>query len=510
MTTYALRRLPYICMGLIYLPPTAITDWNTLSTDKQKFGRDVLLSGIATCVRSLRVFLFLPLLTHSLDEIQLGLWEQIMVGIGLAIPWVSLQLPGALVRFLPGTKELEQQRDITYSIFFLAIACSITLALVFGFCFYLALADTRWAPLRPVLPIVLALIISSTCLESVRTYFRALRYMVRHSAISIAQYFGELMLVTYALLETNNIAEGLLALLAIRSTLSIIGAFTIARQLGFAWPHFTNIRAYLKFSIPLIPNSALYRLFDAGDRYLLAHFLNHAAVGVYFVSYTAASFFTTLVSPIHLVLLPALAELWNDGNKEKIGEYISDIIRYTTILSLPFMVLAILIPAEILTVFTASSYVESAHYIPILALGFLAFSLGVPGDHLLVAAGKTHVLFAINSAMVVTNLAMNVILIPRIGIGGAAFSTLAGHVIYALTVLILANRIISFTIPWRSLMLSLFYAITMGYLLITMKPYLPIIFATILSGMTYLFLCFATNLLGKREWYYLRQIVKKG
>jgi O-antigen/teichoic acid export membrane protein len=105
---------------------------------------------------------------------------------------------------------------------------------------------------------------------------------------------------------------------------------------------------------------------------------------------------------------------------------------------------------------------------------------------------------------------MNVILIPRIGIGGAAFSTLAGHVIYALTVLILANRIISFTIPWRSLMLSLFYAITMGYLLITMKPYLPIIFATILSGMTYLFLCFATNLLGKREWYYLRQIVKKG
>jgi O-antigen/teichoic acid export membrane protein len=501
--------LPYNDGGLTYLSPTAITEWNTLPTAKQKFGRDVLLSSIATCVRSLRIFLFLPVLTHSLDEVQLGLWEQVMVGIGLAIPWVSLQLPGALVRFLPGVKDPKQQREITYSLFFLAITCSIALALIFGFCFYLLLADTRWEPLRPMFPAVLALIVMSTCLESIRAYFRALRYMVHHSTISIAQYFGELMLVAYTLLKTNSLADGLLALLVIRSALSIIGAFSITRQLGFSWPHFTNARAYLKFSIPLIPNSALYRLFDAGDRYLLAHFLNHAAVGVYFVSYTAASFFTTIVSPVHLVLLPALAELWNNGDKDKIGEYISDIIRYTAILSLPFMALAILIPAEILTVLTSSTYVESAQFVPILALGFLAFSLGVPGDHLLVAAGKTHVLFFVNSAMVIANLAMNIILIPRIGISGAALSTLAGHLIYALTVLFLARRIVSFTIPWRSLITSLLNAIVMGYLLVATQSYFPTIFAVLLSGMTYLLLCFITDLLGRREWLYLRQLLNR-
>jgi O-antigen/teichoic acid export membrane protein len=503
------ERLPYNDGGLTYLSPTAITEWNTLPTAKQKFGRDVLLSGIATCVRSLRIFLFLPVLTHSLDEVQLGLWEQVMVGIGLAIPWVSLQLPGALVRFLPGVKDPKQQREITYSLFFLAITCSIALALIFGFCFYLLLADTRWEPLRPMFPAVLALIVMSTCLESIRAYFRALRYMVHHSSISIAQYFGELMLVAYTLLKTNSLADGLLSLLVIRSALSIIGAFSITRQLGFSWPHFTNTRAYLKFSIPLIPNSALYRLFDAGDRYLLAHFLNHAAVGVYFVSYTAASFFTTIVSPVHLVLLPALAELWNNGDKEKIGEYITDIIRYTTILSLPFIALAILVPTEILAIFTSGAYVESARYIPILALGFFAFSLGVPGDHILVAAGKTHVLFITNSAMVLANLVMNLILIPRIGIAGAALSTLAGHTIYALTMLILAKRIAPFAIPWRHLLIATLNTAALAIALVVAMPYFPLVISIAACGIIYVLLCFFTGVLDKREWNFMCQLIYK-
>lgn len=432
-----------------------------------------------------------------------------MVGIGLAIPWVSLQLPGALVRFLPGVKDPRQQRDITYSIFFLALLFSILLAVIIGFGFYLALANTRWEALRSVLPIILALIVSSTCLESVRAYFRALRSMVRHSTISIAQYFGELLLVAYTLLATNNIAEGLLALLTIRTILSIIGAFSITRQLGFAWPHFTNARIYLKFSIPLIPSSALYRLFDAGDRYLLAHFLNHAAVGVYFVSYTAASFFTTIISPIHLVLLPALAELWNEDNKEKIGEYMADIIGYTAILSLPFMAFAILIPTELLSMLTSEAYAESAHYLPILALGFLAFSIGVPGDHLLVAAGKTHVLFLINGAMVLANLTMNILLIPRIGISGAALSTLAGHLIYALTVLVLARQIVSFAIPWRSLFMASFNTIAMGTILVITKPHLHLVISIAASSITYVILCFATGVLGKREWNFICQLMDK-
>jgi hypothetical protein len=88
-------------------------------------------------------------------------------------------------------------------------------------------------------------------------------------------------------------------------------------------------------------------------------------------------------------------------------------------------------------------------------------------------------------------------------------STLAGHLIYALTVLFLARRIVSFTIPWRSLITSLLNAIVMGYLLVATQSYFPTIFAVLLSGMTYLLLCFITDLLGRREWLYLRQLLNR-
>jgi O-antigen/teichoic acid export membrane protein len=480
-----------------------------VQTAKQKFGRDVLLSSVATGVRLLRHVLILPVLTHSLDEIQLGLWEQIMVGVALLIPWVSLQLPGALVRFLPGVEDIEQRREITYSICLLAFVSSIVLASLLGLALHFSLPLSRWSPLLPVLPLITALTVASTGIESIRAYFRALRQIITHSALSIAQYFGELTLIAYALLGSGDIAVGLWALLAIRSLLFVLGSFCIIRQLGLSLPSFAHIRAYLNFSIPLIPTSALYRFFDAGDRYLLAHFLGHASVGIYYISYTAASFFTTLASPLHLVLLPALAELWNSGQKGKIAEYISDIIGYTTLLSLPLLVFTLVLPREILQLITPDAYGESARYLPILALGFFAFCLGVPGDHLLVASGRTRLLFYINSAMVTINIILNLVLIPRIGISGAAYSTLAGHLLYSLTVLTLTQRITNFSLPWRSIALTLFHAVLMGFILILIKPHLPPLAAAVISGATYILLCIITSLFGRREWDFLRQILQR-
>ena len=480
-----------------------------LPTAKHRFGRDVLLSGIASGVRSLRHFLFLPVLTYGLDEIQLGLWELLMVSVGLAIPWISLQLPGAIVRFLPGVEEPRDQREIAYALFFLALGSSVLLAVLWGIGGRYALADTPWSPLRPLLPIVVVLAIATTGLESVRSFFRARRLILHHTGVGIAQYFGELVLVGYALWYGSGLSAGLWAMLAIRAILLTIGAAIVIRQLGWHRPSFARWREFLCFSIPLIPNSALYRLFDFSDRYLLAHFLGTAAVGTYFVSYTAASFFATLTAPLHLVLLPTIAEFWNRGDREQIAVYLREAVHYTLIASLPALVTAVLLPTELLALVTPASYNEAAHSLSILALGFFAFSLGVPADHLLVAAGRTRVLFAVNSTMLVGNVVLNILLITRLGIPGAAIATLAGHLIYALATLILARRIIPFAIPWRTIFFAGANAFLMGVLIWSAKPHLHPLLSLAGGALLYFLLSLPTKLLGAREWHYLRGLLAK-
>jgi O-antigen/teichoic acid export membrane protein len=473
---------------------------------KHKFGRDVLLSSLATATRVLRHLMIIPVLTHGLDQIQLGLWEQVMVGIALAIPWLTLQLPGALVRFLPGVVG-DRRRDIAYSLFLLSLISSSMLCLVLVFFFSFIIEQTRWNALAPMLPLIGALAIITACLDSVRAYFRALRQMLRHSTLSIAQYFGELVLIGYVLLESSDITMGLWTLLAIRAVLMVSGALSVTHQLGWAWPSFAESRIFLRYSIPLIPNSAFYRVFEAGDRYLIAYFLGHAAVGVYYVSYTAASVFATIAAPVHLVLLPTLAELWDNGQKGEIAEYLNAIIRYTTILSLPILVFVVLIPGQLLSILTPEAYGEAARYLPILSLGFLAFSLGVPADHLLLAAGKTRILFVINSAMALANIILNFALIPVIGIAGAALSTLAGHLLYSLAVHILAKRIITYHLPWHSLLLAVFCASLMAVLLHFATGHMPLFLAAGISLLAYFLLCIATRLLGHQEWQYLRRLI---
>ena len=57
--------------------------------------------------------------------------------------------------------------------------------------------------------------------------------------------------------------------------------------------------------------------------------------GTMYSSYTAASFFATLTAPLHLVLLPTIAEFWNRGDREQIAVYLREAVHYTLIASLP-------------------------------------------------------------------------------------------------------------------------------------------------------------------------------
>ena len=481
---------------------------STLKTAKHQFGRDVLLSSFATGARWLRYFLALPVLTHSLDQVQLGLWEQVIVGINIVIPWVSLQLPGALVRFLPGLTDTKKQRDTTYALLFLTLAYSILLTLIFSLIFRAIFSESNWSPLVALLPSVSLLIIMTTCVDYVRSYFRARRQMVLHSTHATIQYFGELVVIAYALWDTRNIEVALWALLSIRTFLFFVGLFFIIRQLGWAKPSSLSARMYLKFSVPLIPTSALYRLFDAGDRFLIAHFMGHAAVGTYYVSYTVASVFATLSSPIYLVLLPALAEFWKDEKKEEIKDYISDILRYTTTLTVPILVFVSLFTKELLLIAASDSYAESAHYVPALALGFFAFSLGVPGDHLLMAAGKTRWLLMINGAMTFVNISLNMLLIPSVGLFGAVSATVIGHLVYALATLSLAHRIIPLHIPWRSFLLVLINSLIMGFILHLTRSHLSIMPLGLLAACSYGILSAISGLIGKREWNYFLRMLK--
>jgi O-antigen/teichoic acid export membrane protein len=426
---------------------------NSQSTAKTRFGRDVLIAGAANLIKSLRNLILVPLIAGKLSLAHFGEWELLAAGIALALPWITGGLGSALVRFLAG-QERDEIKEGVFSIL-LGVLCSSSAA---GFILWSAAGLVDHFPsLSPLynhrMPIAL-LLVASSLLGITRSYFRAMRQMVRHSVLSLVQHFGEVLFITLCLLAGLPLHSALWAIIAVRSLLLLCTLVAVVHDLGIGRPKLHLLKTYLYFSIPLIPNSLFYRLYDSADKLFLFVLLGPTAVGAYSAAYLAGSLFTTIVSPIHTVLFPAIASLWNQDQKQEIGEYLSQTVRYSALLALPALAGAAVLAHPLLSLLIqADPEPLLVHYL-LLSVSFVIFGFGIPCGDLLATAGRARWLFSINGGLAVTNIALNALLIPQIGVTGAVLSTLLCHTSYSVATLVLARRLVHFSMPWSSIVRS--------------------------------------------------------
>jgi O-antigen/teichoic acid export membrane protein len=428
---------------------------------QQRFALDVLIAGAANLLRSLRNLILVPLVAGHLSLAHYGEWDLLSVAIAFLVPWVTLSLNSALLRFLPGRDDATV-REGFYSIFFFVLVSSTTTGLALWVLAAPLSTIAELAPLQGNVVAIASVLVCSSLLRSVQTYFRAFRLMIGHSTLSLAQHFGEILLIAYLLQGGSPLADALWALAGTRGLLMTVGLARIVSHRGFAWPHFTHLRAYLTFAIPLIPNSLFYRLYDSADKFFLYAYIGSAAVGGYAAAYMAGSLFTTLASPIHTVLLPAMATLWNQDKKEEIAPYLARTIRLSALLTFPALAGVFILADPLLTLLLHEEAAAATQYYQLLAVSFILFGFGIPFGDLMVTAGQSRQLFILNGGLALVNLLLNVLLIPRLGILGAVTSTLVCHMTYTLATGLLAKASVAYAIPWRALMRIGLAALAMG------------------------------------------------
>jgi O-antigen/teichoic acid export membrane protein len=420
------------------------------SESQKRFGRDVIIAGAANLVRSLRNLILVPLITGYLSLSHYGEWELLSIAISLLTPWITCSLGSALIRFLPG-RESTEVREGFFSIFLFVLLSSSLATLLLGITAIPLNTMPALASLKNNYFAIALVLTSTSLLGIVQSYFRAFRQMLSHSVFNLIQSFGEVIVIAYLLQRGEPLAAALWALGATRGLLMAVGLLLILADIGYGRPRLSYLRNYLAFAIPLIPNSLFYRLYDSADRFFLFAFVGSSAVGTYAATYMAASLFTTLVSPIHTVLLPAMAELWNRERQEEIGDYIAQVMRFSALLTFPALAGAVVVAHPLLElIIRGETGLMTSHYL-LLSISFIMFGFGIPFGDLMATAGLSRRLFLLNGFLAGTNLLLNLILIPRLGIVGAIASTLVCHIAYAFSAGFMARTAIDFSIPWNAL-----------------------------------------------------------
>jgi O-antigen/teichoic acid export membrane protein len=169
---------------------------------------------------------------------------------------------------------------------------------------------------------------------------------------------------------------------------------------------------------------------DSGDRFMIRHFLTDYALGLYSVAYGLATYVNTLVmAPLGLAIIPIYMRLWNAEGRQKTVDFLSQGLDGFLIAAGLIMALAGAGARDAVTLLASSRYAGAERLIPTLVAGLLIYTAQIflnAGLLIHKQTGKMATVLAWSAAL---NLALNWLLLPRMGLQAAALATLVAYLV---------------------------------------------------------------------------------
>ncbi|MBW8304980.1 MAG: lipopolysaccharide biosynthesis protein [Brevundimonas sp.] len=284
--------------------------------------------------------------------------------------------------------------------------------------------------------------------------FRAAGEVGKAAGLDIAVTIGGLVIgVGFALADWGGAAPllgiGLAPLAALPFVLP--GELRQARGGGFE-P--ARVRGYALYGYPIAASLALTVVLSSTDRFLLAAFMDEAAVGAYHAGYSIANrtldvLFLWLGSAGQPALIMALERGGPGQLKTAAREQLSTFLM----IGLPAAAGVALVARPLAEVLIGEELrVAAASITPWIALSALLYGLTAYYFGQAFTLGKKTRLLLIAMAIPAgLNVVLNLILVPRYGLMGAAWATAASFALGLLATQVIGRRVLPLPIPWDSL-----------------------------------------------------------
>ncbi|HHV24883.1 MAG TPA: flippase [Methanosarcina sp.] len=400
----------------------------------QKFAKDVGFIGTVQILTSLGTFFLLPIITKTLGTYDYGLWAQINITVSLISPLALMGLSMGFVRFLSSETETKIIREAVYSIlFFVTVSGLLASLLLYIFAEPLATFGFR-DPEATYFVQAGSLLILLNVIESISLfYFRVFRQIQKFSYLTLFETFGKLFFILVLLKMGYGLLGVIAATLFVQGAIFLIALVIIISQIGFAIPRFTHMKEYLQFSLPLTPNALIRWITESSDRYMVTYFLGLRSVGVYSAACSIGNLIQLFVTPLQLILLPELSKLFDENKMDEVRIYMSHSLRYFLLISIPAVFGLSALAKPLLGILTTEDFLSGWIVIPIIAFSGLLAGVFQIFVNTMLLIKKTKITTYINIVAAVSNVLINFLLIPSVGIVGASLSTLFSY--FLMTVL---------------------------------------------------------------------------
>ena len=457
----------------------------------RQFVKSIGVIGTPNAAIALKGLILIPIIVKLLGEEDFGIWAQLLVTLYLMIPFATLHLGIAYVRFNSAETDRKKLSRNALGLF-------------------VDLSD--FIKYFPILTLILPLWSVNLILYS---YFRTTQQFNKYAVFTITHNLIDVALIGLFIVWGWGLLGALYGHMLNFGFISLIMFAVIYSQIGLSRPDFSVISKYIAFSLPLVPLELFWWVADSSDKYITGFYLGAAAVGVYAAVYGLSRIVNMFVQPLNFVLGPKLAKLYDNGMIDEVKKLLSFSIKMFMMFALPLVVgFTILSRPMLLVLATEEVSSKGTALVPLITLGMLFYGYGTIYGQIINLVKKTQVAGAIWGGAALINIVLNFMLIPMVGIIGPAVSTLVTFGFATIVIVIYTTKFIIIPVDWRFISKSVVAAFAMGGILYFLLPYMPYnMIATIILIVTgvgaYFGLLVAFRAFGKQEKEFFSNLLVK-
>ena len=474
-----------------------------------KFVQRIGLVGLTNILISLSGLIFIPIITKSFSTAEYGMWAQVTTTVALIPNIANLGLPYTMVRFLSAEKDKNKIRGSFYSMI------SVTLLSTLIICgllliFRTSIANALFNGNLQILYIT-AFISFFACLNLMLiSFFRTFQQMKKYSLFLILQsYIGVFVCIVLVYLG-YHIETVVLGLLSGYVAVFIMMLFMVVGYLGFSRPSYKNLKEELAFAIPTIPNNVSSWVVDSSDKYVISGILGATAVGCYSPGYALGSVLLMFLSPFAVLLPAILPEFYEKGDWGTVDYYMRYSMKYYLLLTVPAAVGMSVLSKPLLLSITTYTIATGGYLVtPFVCLG--AVFMGVYGitNNILILEKDTKILGKLWIIVAIANIGLNILLVPYLGIIGAAAVTLVCYIAAFVVTTIKSSKYHKLPFERNSTIKIIIASAIMGIVVKFLNPVgiINVLIAIIVGIIVYFILIFAMKCIKIEEIRFFKKMI---
>ena len=289
-------------------------------------------------------------------------------------------------------------------------------------------------------------------------------------------FYSNFNSILYAIV-TANLMSAIFILILLRKQLRGL--------IGHSWPTARSFKGcfilkenmeYITYSIPLFLTGFTGILMNSIDIFMLGRFLDEKYVGVYAAAsvFAATLLSSLIIMPLNSIFGPLIATQHGKNAPDKIGYLYIATTRWIFCVSLAFTVFSMIAREKIMLIFGKDFVIEGPIVLVILLIGNMVNCMTGGVGHVLSMTGHQKKELATNVMALILNIILNLLLIPRYGIIGAAVATSSSLILINVLRVLLVYKI--FKVQPITMTLLKLFLIGMSLVLLSfaLKKFFPV------------------------------------